>query len=87
MGYNTTAIVTTDQSAPPPPTPKLDSTAFDTTVKQQEGVWDWDRGPSVSRSADILFLREALFDISFEKLLDATFAYNTEMHKENTDVM
>jgi len=64
MGYDTTAIVTADQSAPPPPPPKLGSTAFDTTVKQQEGLWDWDRGPSVSGSGDIIFLPGALFDIS-----------------------
>jgi hypothetical protein len=82
-GHDPAATSITEQDAPPllppPPPPELNSAELDTIVEQPEGLWDWDRDPSLSGSADTLFPPEAFFDISFEKLLDPTFTYGVEM--------
>lgn len=71
--YDATAatdVATFEQGAP---LPEFNFTESD-DVAQQEGLWDWDWDPSASGSAVTLFPSEAFFDISFEKLLDPTFA-------------
>ena len=86
-GYETTAGRSAEQGAPPPlKPPELSSTELGTVVQQQEGLWDWDRDPSVSGSADTLLPPENFFDISFEKLLDPTFAYSVETQEWRADL-
>lgn len=89
-GYNTASAILTNehraQALLPPP--ELESTELDTTVvEQQEGLWDWDRDPSVSESADTLFSTDVFFDISFEKLLDPGFDHSVEALKGDGEVM
>ncbi|KAK3349258.1 S-adenosyl-L-methionine-dependent methyltransferase [Lasiosphaeria hispida] len=84
-GYDTVATVIAEQGVPTPQ-PGPNATELDAVVQQQEGLWDWGHAPSVSGSADTLFLLDAFFDISFEKLLDPTFADSLEMQEGNTDL-